>query len=35
MSTAQQVPDILSPDFEANPYQAYRLMRDEFPPFPA
>ncbi|MET9925507.1 MULTISPECIES: cytochrome P450 [unclassified Streptomyces] len=31
MSTAQQVPDILSPDFEANPYQAYRLMRDEFP----
>lgn len=33
MSTAQQVPDILSPDFEANPYQAYRLMRDEFPLF--
>ncbi|MFD3646156.1 cytochrome P450 [Streptomyces cyaneofuscatus] len=33
MSTAPQVPDILSPDFEANPYQAYRLMRDEFPLF--
>ncbi|MGW5066706.1 cytochrome P450 [Streptomyces cyaneofuscatus] len=33
MSTAPQVPDILSPGFEANPYQAYRLMRDEFPLF--
>ncbi|MFI7236396.1 cytochrome P450 [Streptomyces cyaneofuscatus] len=33
MSTAQQAPDILSPDFEANPYQAYRLMRDAFPLF--
>ncbi|MYX15180.1 cytochrome P450 [Streptomyces sp. SID8374] len=33
MSTAHQAPDILSPEFEANPYQAYRLMRDAFPLF--
>lgn len=31
MSTAQQVPDILSPEFAANPYQAYRVMREHFP----
>ncbi|MGQ4441444.1 cytochrome P450 [Streptomyces violaceoruber] len=32
MSTAQQVPDILSPEFAANPYPAYRTMRDSAPP---
>ncbi|MFE7482030.1 cytochrome P450 [Streptomyces sp. NPDC057552] len=31
MSTAHQAPDILSPDFEANPYPAYRLMRATSP----
>ncbi|MFD4970454.1 cytochrome P450 [Streptomyces sp. NPDC058424] len=31
MSTAQQVPDILSPEFAADPYPAYRLMRDTAP----
>ncbi|MEU0784107.1 cytochrome P450 [Streptomyces sp. NPDC006173] len=31
MSTARQAPDILSPEFAANPYQAYRLMREEEP----
>ncbi|GAA2574139.1 MULTISPECIES: cytochrome P450 [Streptomyces] len=31
MSTAQQVPDILSPEFAANPYPAYRTMRDSAP----
>ncbi|MET9588404.1 cytochrome P450 [Streptomyces sp. NPDC006539] len=31
MSTAQQVPDILSPEFAADPYPAYRLMRDASP----
>jgi pulcherriminic acid synthase len=31
MSTAQQVPDILSPEFAADPYPAYRVMRDEAP----
>ncbi|WP_121710784.1 cytochrome P450 [Streptomyces sp. E5N91] len=31
MSTAQQVPDILSPEFAANPYPAYRAMRDSAP----
>ncbi|MBU6532589.1 cytochrome P450 [Streptomyces mayonensis] len=31
MPTAQQVPDILSPEFAANPYPAYRAMRDSAP----
>ncbi|GGJ68679.1 cytochrome P450 [Streptomyces brasiliensis] len=31
MSTAQQVPDILSPEFAADPYPAYRVMREEAP----
>ncbi|MCD0485018.1 cytochrome P450 [Streptacidiphilus sp. ASG 303] len=31
MTTAQQAPDILSPAFAADPYAAYRIMRDEFP----
>ncbi|KOX46482.1 MULTISPECIES: cytochrome P450 [Streptomyces] len=31
MSTAQQVPDILSPEFAANPYPVYRTMRDSAP----
>ncbi|MDK1476662.1 cytochrome P450 [Streptomyces sp. 549] len=31
MSTAQQVPDILSPEFAANPYPAYRIMREHAP----
>ncbi|MGW4544873.1 cytochrome P450 [Streptomyces violaceorubidus] len=31
MSTAQQVPDILSPEFAANPYPVYRMMRDGAP----
>ncbi|TQJ85579.1 cytochrome P450 [Streptomyces sp. SLBN-31] len=31
MSTAQQVPDILSPEFSANPYSAYRVMRETAP----
>jgi pulcherriminic acid synthase len=31
MSTAQQVPDILSPEFAANPYPAYRTMRETAP----
>lgn len=31
MSTAQQVPDILSPEFAANPYPAYRVMREHAP----
>ncbi|MFE7437262.1 cytochrome P450 [Streptomyces tendae] len=31
MSTAQQVPDILSAEFAANPYPAYRTMRDSAP----
>ncbi|MFI8232379.1 cytochrome P450 [Streptomyces sp. NPDC085900] len=31
MSTAQQVPDILSPEFAANPYSAYRVMRETAP----
>ncbi|MBZ6227152.1 cytochrome P450 [Streptomyces olivaceus] len=33
MSTAQQAPDILSPEFAANPYPAYRAMRDSAPLF--
>ncbi|MFF3499529.1 cytochrome P450 [Streptomyces sp. NPDC003247] len=34
MATAQQqVPDILSPEFAADPYQAYRVMRDSAPLF--
>ncbi|WP_031185035.1 cytochrome P450 [Streptomyces sp. NRRL F-5635] len=31
MSTAQQVPDILSPEFAANPYPVYRTMRASAP----
>ncbi|GHJ35559.1 cytochrome P450 [Streptomyces sp. TS71-3] len=31
MSTAQQVPDILSAEFAADPYPAYRMMRDSAP----
>ncbi|MFF4749695.1 cytochrome P450 [Streptomyces sp. NPDC002514] len=31
MSTAQQVPDILAPEFAANPYPAYRAMRKSAP----
>lgn len=31
MATAQQVPDILSPEFAADPYPAYRVMRDSAP----
>ncbi|MER5550355.1 cytochrome P450 [Streptomyces sp. NPDC002793] len=31
MSTAQHVPDILSPEFAADPYAAYRAMRDTAP----
>jgi cytochrome P450 len=31
MSTAQQVPGILSPEFAANPYPAHRMMRDSAP----
>ncbi|MET7407362.1 cytochrome P450 [Streptomyces parvulus] len=31
MSTAQQVPDILSPEFAANPYPVYRAMRESAP----
>ncbi len=31
MSTAQQVPDILSPEFAADPYPAYRVMRESAP----
>lgn len=31
MSSPQQVPDILSPEFAANPYPVYRAMREHFP----
>ncbi len=31
MTTAEQVPDILSPEFAANPYPAYRVMRESAP----
>jgi cytochrome P450 len=31
MATAQQVPDILSPEFAAHPYRAYRVMREKAP----
>lgn len=31
MTTAQQAPDILSPEFAADPYAAYRVMREGFP----
>ncbi|MEU1295638.1 cytochrome P450 [Streptomyces sp. NPDC005840] len=31
MSTAQQVPDILSPEFAENPYPAYAVMREKEP----
>ncbi len=30
-TTTEQPPDILSPEFAADPYSAYRIMRDEFP----
>ncbi|GHJ01716.1 MULTISPECIES: cytochrome P450 [Streptomyces] len=33
MSAAQQVPDILSPEFAARPYDAYRAMREHAPLF--
>lgn len=33
MSTAQQVPDILSPEFAENPYPAYQVMREKAPLF--
>lgn len=31
MATAQQIPDILSAEFAADPYPAYRVMRDSAP----
>ncbi|MFL5996866.1 MAG: cytochrome P450 [Streptomyces sp.] len=31
MATAQQVPDILSPEFATNPYPAYAVMREKEP----
>ncbi|QIQ05919.1 cytochrome P450 [Streptomyces liangshanensis] len=31
MATAQQIPDILSAEFAANPYPAYRAMREHAP----
>jgi cytochrome P450 len=31
VSTAQQVPDILSPEFATNPYPAYAVMREKEP----
>lgn len=31
MTTARQAPDILSSDFMLDPYQAYRVMVDEYP----
>ncbi|MEW2398131.1 cytochrome P450 [Streptomyces sp. NPDC046862] len=31
MSIAQQIPDILSPEFAADPYAAYRVMREHAP----
>ncbi|WP_409473350.1 cytochrome P450 [Streptomyces sp. HC307] len=31
MSTAPQVPDILSPEFAADPYAAYRVLREHAP----
>ncbi|THA23995.1 cytochrome P450 [Streptomyces sp. RKND-216] len=31
MATVQQVPDILSPQFAADPYSAYRVMRESAP----
>jgi cytochrome P450 len=31
MATAQQIPDILSAEFAANPYPAYRAMRERAP----
>ncbi|MFG2501068.1 cytochrome P450 [Streptomyces sp. NPDC048441] len=33
MSTAQHVPDILSPEFAENPYPAYQVMRESAPLF--
>ncbi|MFD0319118.1 cytochrome P450 [Streptomyces flavalbus] len=31
MSTARQVPDLLSPEFAADPYPAYRVLRESAP----
>ncbi|GAA1367798.1 cytochrome P450 [Streptomyces beijiangensis] len=31
MATAQEIPDILSPEFAADPYPAYRAMRESAP----
>jgi cytochrome P450 len=31
MATAQQIPDILSPEFAHDPYPAYRMMRENTP----
>jgi pulcherriminic acid synthase len=31
MTTAPEMPDILSEEFSANPYLAYRTMRDDYP----
>ena len=31
MDTTREAPDILSGEFSADPYSAYRIMRDEFP----
>jgi cytochrome P450 len=31
MTTTSPAPDILSPEFAADPYSAYRVMREEFP----
>ncbi|MBT2492603.1 cytochrome P450 [Streptomyces sp. ISL-96] len=33
MPTAQHVPDLLSPEFAANPYAAYKVMRESAPLF--
>ena len=31
MSTTREMPDILSSEFAADPYSAYRIMRDDYP----
>jgi pulcherriminic acid synthase len=31
LSTARSAPDILSPQFAADPYSAYRILREDFP----
>ncbi|MFJ9416583.1 cytochrome P450 [Streptomyces sp. NPDC101227] len=33
MTTIPQPPDILSPEFEADPYSAYRVLREHYPLF--